>query len=124
MSRAVSRVAGCIANDVPAVRSEVPALAILKVKPQGFGDYRKGDFCPGNIRFVVEGNVEALASGTEVFLDQPRAVHHVYLIDVRQVKYRIQVTDLDMRRRFLVGLSRSPFLRGFVIFHEPGGQRP
>ena len=63
-------------------------LAVKEEIAQRARDRAKGERLPGDVGLVVECNLEAFRAGSEVEVEEPRAKHHVDLVDLRQADER------------------------------------
>src|SRR5215472_13509200 len=93
--------------DYAHVRRESAELAVEEEVAQRARDRAERDIAPRDLVLDKEPNLDALRSGTEIEIEQPRAKHHVDLANVRQADHRVQRSDLDPRTRLFLGFAHG-----------------
>ena len=101
-----------------------PELAIEEIVAKRPADRAERELLPRDLVLPEEPHFEALGSGSEVEIDEPRAKHHVDLADVRQADHRVQVADDDARARFLERFPHGAGGDGLAVLEKAGGKRP
>src|SRR5678815_2224221 len=87
-------------------------------------DRPKRELGPRNLAFVEQPDLEALRARTEIEIEQPRAEHHVHLVNLRQADDRVEIAELDPRVGFLERFAQCAALQRFAVFEKARRQRP
>lgn len=106
------------------MKTEDPAVAIIKIALQGKCDTAEGNVMPGDFARLEQRHFQAFFAG-RIFRDSKvGAIEEVDLIDVGNADHGKRGVNDHFGARFLKGFSYGGISGRFAIFHKAGGERP